>query len=72
MAPRKGCAAAEAVARATLLAPMASRSVRTSEQSWVPALQKELERAVRSTWDEEAPIILADVDKALQGTVGQA
>jgi hypothetical protein len=27
---------------------------------------------VQSTWDEEAPIILADVDKALRGTVGQA
>jgi len=46
--------------------------VRDHYYPWVPALQKELERAVQSTWDEEAPIILADVDKALQGTVGQA
>jgi integrase/recombinase XerD len=46
--------------------------VRDHYYPWVPALQKELERAVQSTWDEEAPIILADVDMALQGTVGQA
>jgi integrase/recombinase XerD len=46
--------------------------VRDHYYPWVPALQKELEHAVQSTWDEEAPIILADVDKALQGTVGQA
>ena len=46
--------------------------VRDHYYPWVPALQKELERAVQSTWDEDAPIILADVDKALQGTVGQA
>jgi integrase/recombinase XerD len=46
--------------------------VRDHYYPWVPALQKELERAVQSTWDEEEPIILADVDKALQGTVGQA
>jgi integrase/recombinase XerD len=46
--------------------------VRDHYYPWVPVLQKELERAVQSTWDEEAPIILADVDKALRGTVGQA
>jgi integrase/recombinase XerD len=46
--------------------------VRDHYYPWVPALQKELERAVQSTWDEDAPIILADVDKALRGTVGQA
>jgi site-specific recombinase XerD len=46
--------------------------VRDHYYPWVPDLQKELERAVQSTGDEEAPIILADVDKALQETVGQA
>src|ERR1700687_5983228 len=48
-------------------------TVRDHYYPWIPALQKELERAVKSTWaDSDAPIILPDVDKALQGTVGQA
>jgi integrase/recombinase XerD len=48
-------------------------TVRQHYYPWVDALQKELERAVKSTWaDSNAPIILPDVDKALQGIVGQA
>ena len=35
-------------------------------------LQDLLEKEVKRSWDEDAAIILADVDKALQGTVGQA
>jgi site-specific recombinase XerD len=35
---------------------------------WVPALQEELEKAVKSTWDDpNEPIILEDVDKVLKG-----
>lgn len=44
-------------------------TVREHYYPWIPALQKELERAVKSTWTHpNAPIILPDVDKALQGT----
>ena len=39
---------------------------------WVPELQDMLEKEVERSWDEDAPIILADVDRALEGTVGQA
>jgi integrase/recombinase XerD len=39
---------------------------------WVPELQDLLEKEVKRAWDEDAPIILADVDKALQGYSGQA
>jgi len=39
---------------------------------WVPELQDLLEKEVKRSWDEDAPIILADVDRALQGTAGQA
>lgn len=39
---------------------------------WVPALQDLLEKEVRRSWEEDTPIIMADVDRAQQGTVGQA
>ena len=39
---------------------------------WVPELQDLLEKEVKRSWDEDAPIILPEVDDALQGTVGQA
>jgi integrase len=41
-------------------------TVREHYYPWVPALQKELERAVKSSWDETGgPLIMDDVDKAL-------
>jgi integrase/recombinase XerD len=41
-------------------------TVRDHYYPWVPALQKELERAVKSSWTESgAPVIMDDVDKAL-------
>jgi len=41
-------------------------TVREHYYPWVPALQKELERAVKSSWaGSGAPIIMDDVDKAL-------
>jgi hypothetical protein len=39
---------------------------------WVPELQDLLEKEVQRSWYEDEPIILPDVDDALQGTVGQA
>jgi site-specific recombinase XerD len=39
---------------------------------WVPELQDLLEKEVKRSWDEDLPIILPDVDDALQRTVGQA
>ena len=39
---------------------------------WVPELQDLLEKEVKRSWDEDAPIIMPDVDRALQGPVGQA
>ena len=34
---------------------------------WVPALQEQLEKAVKSTWDDpDEPIVLEDADKALR------
>ena len=44
----------------------APETVRDHYYPWVPALQRELERAVKSTWAEPgAPVIMDDVDKAL-------
>jgi len=41
-------------------------TVRDHYYPWVPSLQKELERAVKSSWaGSGAPLILDDVDKAL-------
>jgi hypothetical protein len=39
---------------------------------WVPELQDLLDKEVKRSWDEDAPIILPDVDDALKGTGGQA
>ena len=39
---------------------------------WVPELQDLLDKEVKRSWDKDAPIILADVDMALQETTGQA
>jgi hypothetical protein len=48
-------------------------TVRQHYYPWVPAMQKELERAVKSSWiDSDASIFLPDAHKALQGTVGHA
>jgi hypothetical protein len=38
----------------------------------VPELQALLEKEVKRSWDEDVPIILPDVDDALQRTAGQA
>jgi site-specific recombinase XerD len=41
-------------------------TVREHYYPWVPALQeKQLERAVKSTWDRNEPVILEDADKAV-------
>jgi len=34
---------------------------------WVPELQDLLEKEVKRSWDEDAPIILADVEDAIEG-----
>jgi hypothetical protein len=41
-------------------------TVREHYYPWVPGLQKELERAVKSSWSDGVPIIMDDVDKALR------
>ena len=38
---------------------------------WVPELQDLLDKEVKRSWDKDAPIILADVDMALQGIRGE-
>ena len=41
-------------------------TVREHYYPWVPALQEQLERAVKSTWDDpNEPVILEDADKAV-------
>ena len=39
---------------------------------WVPELQDLLDKEVQRSWDKDSPIVLADVDMALQETTGQA